>query len=254
MKKVELNLLDNAVDSLNEALSKYQQGNDGDLKAFKFSVLHFSHFFELILKYYVSLSHELLIYKNPFSKKISKENTIGIWDAVQFLKNEGHEFDREFMDDLKWFKELRNNIEHHEFSLDVDLAKKVLGRLMQTFNEFDSILGEVDLKSKVTSELMEQFDILADEYKANVRRAVEQAKEAGGLEEDYYCSGCDQAGTLSLKNGMYICHFCGEESVEVDCCVCGVSFPKDELMVWNDDSEQYVDYICQGCESRIQNM
>lgn len=62
MSNIELDLLDNAIDSLNEALSKYQQGKKGDTKAYKFCIQHLSHFFELILKFYVTQSHPLLIY------------------------------------------------------------------------------------------------------------------------------------------------------------------------------------------------
>ena len=46
----QLDLLENAIDSLNEALAKYEQANTGDIKAYKFCVLHLSHFLELILK------------------------------------------------------------------------------------------------------------------------------------------------------------------------------------------------------------
>lgn len=82
----ELDLLENAVDSLNEALRKYEEGLSGDLRAYKFAILHYSHFIELLFKYYVTESHPLLVYKNPFSKNIKKEKTIGLWEAIQFLK------------------------------------------------------------------------------------------------------------------------------------------------------------------------
>lgn len=57
MARIELDLLENAIDSLNEALAKYQDGLDGNEKAYKFCVQHLSHFLELVLKYYVTQSH-----------------------------------------------------------------------------------------------------------------------------------------------------------------------------------------------------
>lgn len=36
------------------------------------AILHFSHFMELILKYYVTQAHPLLIYKNPFAKSLGE--------------------------------------------------------------------------------------------------------------------------------------------------------------------------------------
>ncbi|WNO10499.1 hypothetical protein [Teredinibacter sp. KSP-S5-2] len=254
MAKIELDLLENATDSLNEALTKYTEGKNGNLKAFKFAILHFSHFFELLLKYYVSESHPLLIYKNPFSKKIEKENTIGIWDAVQFLKNEGHGVSKQFEDDLRWFKELRNDIEHHKFSLDVEEAKSTLGRLMQTINEFNETVASFELKDHVDKELISEFEILADEYKAKVAQAIEDAEKIGGVENGYYCSCCGIAGTMSLTDGVYKCHFCNEECDEVECSVCGINIPEYEGQIWNDDHPPHVDYICDSCVYRIAHM
>ena len=82
----QLDLLENAVDSLNEALRQYDVGKSGSIRSYKFAILHFAHFLELLFKYYVTQSHPLLIYKNPFSKNIKSEKTIGLWEAVPVLK------------------------------------------------------------------------------------------------------------------------------------------------------------------------
>jgi hypothetical protein len=74
MPSIELDLLDNAVEILSDALSKYQAKKDGDVKAYEFCVQHLSNFLGIILKYYVTKSHFLLIYKNPFSKIVNSES------------------------------------------------------------------------------------------------------------------------------------------------------------------------------------
>lgn len=168
MPKHQLSLIENAIDSLNEALRKYNEGVSGNTKAFKFAVLHFCHFIELLLKHHVASFHRLLIYKNPFSKKIQNENTIGAFEAVQFLKNEGHDFPDKFSKDLEWFVKLRNNIEHYEFSLDIDEVKAVLGRLMRALSELSKIENGLDLKKHVEPKLLSSFETLADEYKARL--------------------------------------------------------------------------------------
>lgn len=48
--KFKLGLIDNACDSLNEALRKYKQGADGKVVAHKYVVVHLAHFSELVLK------------------------------------------------------------------------------------------------------------------------------------------------------------------------------------------------------------
>lgn len=40
----ELDIKENAMDSLNEALAKYELGEQGELRQYKFAILHFSHF------------------------------------------------------------------------------------------------------------------------------------------------------------------------------------------------------------------
>lgn len=254
MSKHELDLLENAVDSLNEALRKYQEGIAGNSGAFKFAILHFSHFIELLLKHYVTLSHPLLIYKNPFSKNIQKENTIGVWEAVQFLKNEGHDIPDEFNKDLEWFKKLRNDIEHHKFSLDIDEVKSVLGRLMQAVNEFNDVVDSFTLKEHVESKLLETFENLADEYKARLAAAREKAAKESDLDFGYNCWCCGNYGTVTCNGGVYKCHFCGEETKELECCVCGGKMPEYDATLWNDDHPPHIDYICEGCHDRIHNM
>lgn len=84
----KLDLLGNAMDSLEEALKKFQEGDEGDQKAYKFCVLHMAHFIELIFKHHITEKHPLLIYANPFAAKIdpATAKTIGLWEAVNFIK------------------------------------------------------------------------------------------------------------------------------------------------------------------------
>ena len=78
-KKVSMNLFDNAIDSFNESLKKYDEAIKGDSTAYKFVILHFVHFIELLFKDYLYDIHPLLVYKNPFAKRIDENtNTIGL--------------------------------------------------------------------------------------------------------------------------------------------------------------------------------
>lgn len=253
MPKHQLSLIENAIDSLNEALRKYNEGVSGNTKAFKFAVLHFCHFIELLLKHHVASFHRLLIYKNPFSKKIQNENTIGAFEAVQFLKNEGHDFPDKFSKDLEWFVKLRNNIEHYEFSLDIDEVKAVLGRLMRALSELSKIENGLDLKKHVEPKLLSSFETLADEYKARLAAARERAEELSDSEFGYGCWDCGNYGTVSRNAGVYKCHFCGVETKETECCVCGEVIPEEGAITWNDDDPDHPAYICKGCHNHILN-
>lgn len=253
MSKHELDLLDNAVDSLNEALRKYDEGVAGSHGAFKYAILHFSHFMELLLKYHVSQTHPLLIYKNPFSKKIATEQTIGIWEAVQFLKNDGHDVPDDFFKDLEWFKKLRNEIEHYKFSLDVDQVKSTLGRLMQGLHKINNVIEGFNLQKRIDAKFLKTFEMLADEYKARLIQAQEKAEEISDSGFAYNCWACGNSGTVSRVAGKYTCQYCGDVTRELECCICGGDMPELEAIVWNDDDPENIEYICEGCHNRIWN-
>ena len=147
----ELDLLDNALDSLAEALVKYKEGReDQNPKAYKFAVLHMSHFVELIFKYHLAEKHPLLIYTNPFAPKVDKNKTIGLWEAVNFINNEKSDaLSQDFKTDLEWLKKLRNQIEHHKFVMDVDEVKTTIGRLFRSLMEFLEEYSDIDIASSI---------------------------------------------------------------------------------------------------------
>jgi exonuclease VII small subunit len=260
MADVELDLLENAIDSLNEALAKYQDGKDDDEKAYKFCVQHLSHFLELILKYYVTQSHPLLIYKNPFAKSINGESqTIGLHEAINFLKNEGHDISDKFEKDIKWLKKLRNNIEHHKFSMDVAEVEETIGRLMSAVVEFDEAHENIDLSSRITVDQYDLFHELANTYEGRLKKAEQEVEEAlSGLDpkEDnmsvYHCYECDHDTMIPNEDSGtgYKCTFCGNEEsddIEVDCGICGLQWP-----IWQMKSIDWADtgnyeYYCPYC-------
>ncbi len=86
MAKYELDILGNAIDSLNEALDKYAQGQDGDLKSHKFAILNFCHFMELTLKHYISSINSFLIYSKTF-KVVSKKLKMIIFRSLKPMNN-----------------------------------------------------------------------------------------------------------------------------------------------------------------------
>ncbi len=250
----ELDLQENALDSLNEALRKYQEGLAGDLRAYKFAILHYAHFIELLFKYYVTESHPLLIYKNPFSKNLKKEKTIGLWEAVQFLKNEGKEVEPSFFTDMEWLKKLRNDIEHFKFTMDVAETRRAIGRLTQAVIDFNVTHADIDIFDHIDADTFSIFQELADENKAALANAQKEAEEYSENGEIYDCEICWNIGTAINSVAGYVCKLCGETDPEIDCCVCGERIRQSEGRVWNEDHPPHIDYICEYCDDRISNM
>lgn len=253
MAKHELDLLENALDSFNEALRRFQDGEKGEPRAYKFAILHFAHFVELVFKYYVTLSHPLLIYRNPFARDVHKQNTIGLWDAVQFLKNEGRQWEPDFEKDLEWLKKIRNSIEHYKFTMEVAEVRETLGRLTKAVLQLNDYFDELKIREHVDPENLKIFEALSDEYKAKIEAAQREAEaksEDGEAEHCYYC-GNRTAGRIE---DAYECQFCGERERILECCVCGGDEREYFMSVWNDDHAPHIDYICDVCHDRIMNM
>lgn len=92
--KFEFDIKENAIESFNEALSKYEEGEAGDLKAFKFSITHLSHCIELVLKMYLQSLDESLVFSKCYKEvaKRAKSDDASLLDAFKALESEGYDF------------------------------------------------------------------------------------------------------------------------------------------------------------------
>lgn len=267
MSKHELNLLDNAIDSLHESLVKYEQGENGDVKAYKFAILHISHFLELIFKYHLFNQDPLSIYISSSSKDSKK--TISFWTAVELISKETGEIQKssDFRVDLDWLKKLRNDIEHHKFEMNVDEVKDSLGRIFRSLLEFLELFSDLSLEDLIPENLLRSFKLLSNEYERRRQDAINEAqlrehnayacvkpKYRGDVNFNRYtCPDCNSPTMIPDDDSSsgYRCLFCeNEESCEipVNCDACGVEYTTDEMNTWELDSGgiEYRCYYCSG--------
>ena len=256
----QLDLLDNAIDSLNEGLAKHQQAQAGDVKAYKFCVLHLSHFLELVLKHYVTLAHPLLIYKNPFAKHFDDESqTIGLQEAINFLKNEGRDLSEKFLEDLQWLKKLRNRIEHHKFEMDVAQVEATIGRLIMAFVEFDQAHENLGLDDLIDLSQYNLFLTLANNYALNLKKAeneVEAECMAHHDDPDFQVYLCDECGHDTLipshdSETGFRCAFCSNENpsdeTEVRCGICDVPWQRYFMDYCDWSDQDHWIFVCPRC-------
>jgi hypothetical protein len=246
----ELDIFANAVDSLNEGLRRYQEAHAGKVGAYKFAVLHFSHFLELLFKHAVASEHELLIYKNPASKNIAKESTIGIWESIAILKNSEHHFEPELLADIEWLKQLRNDIEHYKFKMDVRQVRAALGRILRASTDFAVAAGTPAVADAVTIDCRDTFHTLLDEYREQLANARADAKEEA--ERDVtYCTFCGESDVAVERTDLVHCFFCAEDDPLHVCAICGEQHRESEMTVWNNDDPSQVDYAGTDCEEEL---
>ncbi|CNE95609.1 alpha-helical pore-forming toxin family protein [Yersinia enterocolitica] len=209
MPKYKMDILNNAIDSLNESLDKYDQGQAGNIRQHKFALLHFCHFMELALKYYLTTKNENLIYKKVYiyiknkakSEKISLSDaydklededfdfnellvgdsnpfTITADQALAFIKSDDAGIDDELISEISAMKQLRNNIEHCRFEMDTKDVRLALGRLTRGFDQFYEYVGFGELQHSVNKAQLGIFQTLANEYDHNLSEAKADAQEA----------------------------------------------------------------------------
>lgn len=264
----KLDLLENAMDSLQEALKKFEEGDGGDQKAYKFCVLHMAHFIELIFKHHITEKHPLLIYANPFSEKLNPATakTIGLWEAVNFINNEEKDaVSGDFKKDLDWLKKLRNDIEHHKFEMDVPTARVAIGRLFRSVLEFLDSYGAVDVEERIPEETKATFKVLSDEYQFKLHDALKKADEVEAanpqdpFDEDaspvrMECEACgNDTMVINADSGTgYRCTYCDNEDSDdlpAFCSCCGVKTTSGDLQTW-DNGEHGVEYRCYYCSGQ----
>lgn len=261
-----LSLLENALDSLTEALSKYEEGQNGEANAYKFAVLHMSHFFELILKHHIAQIHPLLIYCNPFSRTVDKSKTITLWDAVNFIENElPNKLEASFRSDLEWLKRLRNDIEHYRFSMDVSKVRATLGRLFRSLMDFIETHTEIDVESAIPAHVMATFTELSDEYKSDLRKAIDEATSIAEANEPDFRSGddrevlfdCPECGNPTLvinseSETGFQCTLCDNrysDELPVECESCGATTTIGEAVTWKNEMGM-AETRCYYCSGR----
>lgn len=207
-----------------------------------------------------------MIYKDPFSRKLNADKTVGLWDAINFIGNESPDsISTEFRSDLEWMKKLRNEIEHHKFSLDVQETRKTLGRLFRSILEFLEFYSELNIEDAIDGNAKETFKVLADEYEMARRDAIqaadkfedEQAPDHSSDPDDFparvECFDCGNP-TCVMKDDSatgYRCLLCGSEDsddIPAPCDICGAMATLGELDRWplDDGGTESRCYYCSG--------
>lgn len=242
----QLDIKENALDSFNEALAKFEQGENGELRHYKFAILHLYHFLELVLKFYVASVDKNLVFSKCYKhvEKRAKNESITLLQAYQLLCKEGFDFGSllasiphphtikldqalefskcekcgvtgvdfvgvDFCNDIEWLKGLRDNIEHYQFRLPPKEVRLCIGRLVRGVAEFVDIFSLFDLESEVGKESYHVFEVLADEYAHLLKEAEREVAEK--KEETY--RGVRPKDYVFIEWNVYQCPECSNNTM-----------------------------------------
>jgi len=260
-QKYALNLMQNALDSLNEGLTQYKAFAQGRLRASKFAVLHFSHYLELLLKHCVAELDEDAIW-------VSDTKTIGAYEALRYLIEDGVAIPSTFKSDFEWFKKLRNNVEHFEFTLEASELRQTIARLLYDADVIRNACSvRIDFPTALENDNVELFAELSNEYAARLKVAYQKVKEAKaqafrGVRPKFMdqvefhiveCNDCGQETFITNPSSPtgFQCEFCGaqhSDAMPMDCTLCGMPWTREDLTFvesWTDDGHS--EYACPRC-------
>lgn len=240
-------LEENAFDSLNEGLRKYRAGLSGDSKAYKFAVQHIAHFLELYFKYQVFKLHPFLIYKTPSATgDVQSKITITADEAISILVRNGVSFPQQFRDDLKWFKRLRNDIEHSAFELNPKEVRRTIGQLFRATDEFVKASKIRAIRYAVSKDNQQDYDVLLDEFLTDVREAQVSIIEDKLVPMN--CNLCHQDAVAIVGQDGAECRFCKKTDRWRWCVDCHQQFADSMTYMLSSEDDDVPDvFMCHEC-------
>lgn len=225
--ELEYGLVENALDSLREAMNYYNEGDEEDnANQYKFSILLSAHCVELLLKEILRRNHPALLFENIDSVKDLQDDdnqTVGYKNAIQRVKKLCGVDLKQYETYIDELGRVRNQIQHYKCSINGEYHKQLMAK---TFSAIEFIFRDIlGLKFEDYENIIEPADIdfLHEDIAANKARKKDIVKDFEKSENRFrieYVDGkylevcCPHCGTESLaleSNGKIKCKFCGEE-------------------------------------------
>lgn len=237
---MEYSLIENAMDSLNEAIDLYKEGKTHtDTSRYKFCVLLLAQSAELILKEVLYQEHEILLYEDIDNFCESNPTTVGFKKALQRIKDickiDLHRY-YQYLDELR---EIRNKIQHYKFTIEEDLCNKTI---VQAFSSIEYIVVNVlektfdDFGYYIFRERINDLHEITEVYaqrKRNisediVNRSLKRVTIEYGVNNklSFPCPTCGE-------------HFLIEENKSIRCLFCGFKYESFNKLYFDD----FQDYI-----------
>lgn len=212
MLTLEFDLLENAKDSLKNAVHLLAWPDGPETEKLKHAILSVSHCAELLLKERLRRIDPDCIYEKR-KGVTSNSRTINAKEAIDLLQTVGnvtlHTKDK---DALKECRDIRNHIEHFEFTITHKQGRLVVARVLSFIFCFGSEqLGcnlEQEFRSDGTWEvLLEDLYEFTDDYGNRVSARL----FAQGIPID----SCDHCGQETVNLRRASCALCGSHHVDV---------------------------------------
>ena len=228
---MKYNMIQNALDSLNEAVEYYLNGKKySDKRCYKYCIIMLYHTAELLMEEKLYREHPVLICEKieDYDRNRVLEKTIGFNSALQRLTkicncDIGH-----YYNNLRNLSIERNKIQHYEIDIEVN---SLINIIIASFSSIEYLLYNVlEVKYEDYEEYIsiEQINILHNDKEARKKRREDIFKDISaenlkreGIEYlenkhiSFPCPCCGETEVVVCKNNRIECLFCGEKYINI---------------------------------------
>ena len=220
----------------------------------KFAILNICQAIELSLKERLRREHPALIWKDVDKQKLTVTVDLAITRLEELC---GVSFSKEDKMVIKDAKDWRNQIIHHEFSIEIEKLKPAFSTLLSFLTNFHKTILNEELSKQIDSKLWKKA-LSIQSYGYNLfERAHKQIKDKQAQGENvdfnnqFSCSHCGY-WTLVFKGDTFYCYVCESEEPALKCEECGCSAPESRLLINRYTDQEYGNHytfvICPECE------
>lgn len=243
--KIELNLLDNGLDFILEALNHvWKKDSLNNPNLWKYSILHFFSGAELILKERLKREHWSLIFEdvgNANEQKLIQGDFISVShnEIIKRLKGICHiELNDEPLTNLR---KIRNKFEHFEVNVSVEDCKRALANALQELTSFwdEHIIlfcnEEQNNKFAIIKAIINDFDAYVKLTFEKNSQMIKNITESGsGILIP--CNNCRNVSLIVFKKPDKAC----------ECFVCGNQLQKTEYLKITREDEENDSWLPKG--------
>lgn len=221
---MQFNLLENAMDSLTEAIDYYTNGKKySDERCYKFCIIMLYHSAELILKEILVREHKTLIYEQVDDYRNGKgTKTIGLRTALTRVRNICDIDLLKYNEALVNLADIRNKIQHYEANEEAEalistiisafsaIEHLVYQALNEHFEKFDSIIDPEQIKilhEDKEAYIKRKKDISDDICSQNLLKVSFQYAEDKNI--SIPCPKCAETFLVQQTNQSVKCYYCG---------------------------------------------
>lgn len=190
--ELQLNLYDNAIDSIRHAVEHYSSADPVETRRYKYAILHLAQGVTLLLKERLSHEHPNFI----FSNVVDSEKTVDMDQAINRLENIAKVDLGSRKELIQELARLRNRVEHYSININKRQAASIIARVVVFLIFFIRDELNRDFRKEIGEENWTALQTI-EEYLSHAKREAEIRLKADG-NPIFLCDVC-QSNTATIN-------------------------------------------------------